>query len=127
VRCPKCGRSACAVYSEFQSRYSRGGDYLKCRSCHEKTYVGARALATLLSDVLSASDLQDLLDHQGLTPGRRSAPPSGYAVTAFNPYQRRASTKGLLIAFLVIVLIVGGGAAYLLLARNPGNGFFGPP
>jgi hypothetical protein len=71
--------------------------------------------------------MRDLLGHQGLTPGRRSAPPSGYTVQAYNPYQRRASTKGLLIAFLVFVLIVGGGAAFLILAKNPGNGFFGPP
>lgn len=127
VRCPKCGRPACVPYSEFQSRYSRGGDYLKCRSCHEKTYIGAQALAALLRDVLSASDMQDLLDHQGLTPGRRAAPAGGYTVPAFNPYRRRASTKGLLIAFLVFVLIVGGGATYLILAHNPGHGFFGPP
>jgi hypothetical protein len=128
VRCPKCGRPACVPYSEFQSRYSRGNDYLKCRSCHEKTYVGAQALATLLRDVLSASDMQDLLDHQGLTPGKRSAPAGGYTVPAVNPFRQKASTKGLLIAFLVIVLIVGGGAAYLIFASNgTGHGFFGPP
>jgi hypothetical protein len=127
VRCPKCGQPACAPYSEFESRYSRGGDYLKCRSCHEKTYVAAQALAALLRDVLSAAEMQDLLDHQGLTPGKRSAPASGYTVKAFNPFQRRASTKGVLIAVLVFVLILVGGLVYLILTKNPGNGFFGPP
>ena len=127
VRCPKCGRPACAVYSEFESRYSRGGDYLKCGSCHEKTYIGPRDLAALLRDVLSASDMQDLLDHQGLTPGRRSAPASAYTVPAINPYWRRASTRSVLIAVLVFVLILVGGLTYLILAKNPGNGFFGPP
>lgn len=74
--------------------------------------------------------MQDLLDHQGLSPGRRAAPPPGaITVKAFNPYQRQASTKGLLIAALVIILIVGGGAAYLILANHHGAGtsFFGPP
>ena len=111
VRCPKCGRPTCAVYSEFESRYSRGGDYLKCRSCHEKTYIGPRALATLLRDALSAADMQDLLDNRGLTPGKRSAHAGGYTVPAVNPYRRRASTKGVVIAFLVFILVVGGGAA----------------
>jgi hypothetical protein len=125
VRCPKCGRPACVPYSEFQSRYSRGGDYLKCRSCHEKTRVGAQALATLLRDVLPDADLQDLLDHQGLTPGKRSAPAGGYP--ASNQYRRKASTKGVLIAWLVIVLIVGGGAAFLILHNGNGPPIVGPP
>jgi hypothetical protein len=81
----------------------------------------------LLRDVLSAADMQDLLDHQGLTPGRRSAPADGYTVTAFNPYQRRASTKGVLIAVFVFILIIVGGLTYLILAKNSGSGFFGPP
>jgi hypothetical protein len=48
-------------------------------------------------------------------------------VKAYNPFQRRASTRSVLIAVLILVVIIVGGATYLILAPNPGNGFFGAP
>lgn len=134
VRCPKCGQVACSLYRK--QYLANGGDlllredggdlggehlgpgyYLKCRSCHQKSYPRTQPnFVRLLRDALPPSDMREILDH------RRSAPsPSPYTVKPYDPFPRPAHTKAALIAGLVILLIIAGGAAYLLLTNHSGG------
>jgi hypothetical protein len=102
VRCPKCGRQACVPYRTFRSIGSAGGCYLKCGSCHEKTFVSDRLVAKLLKDVLPAPDVEDLLP---------AGPPAGTPEVTLMPEQvekfnRPASGRATLIALSVILLVV---------------------
>jgi hypothetical protein len=56
VRCPKCGNQSGVLYRMFESQLSgRRGHYVKCRSCHEKTFISARVFEALVRDVLPAT------------------------------------------------------------------------
>jgi hypothetical protein len=132
VRCPQCGQVACSLY--HKQYLASGGDlllredagvlggerlgpgyYLKCRSCHQKSYPSTqRNFVRLLRDALPPSGMQELLDR-----GRSAPSPSVHSGRLYDPSAR--PTKGVLIAGLVILLIIAGGAAYLLLTNHSGG------
>jgi ribosomal protein S27E len=55
VRCPKCGNQTGVVYQQFESRNSAEIHYVKCRSCHEMSFISDRAFAALVREVLPTS------------------------------------------------------------------------
>jgi len=56
LRCPKCGQMASILY------YGQYGFYVKCRSCHEQTFLREWSAARdLLGEVLPASDVKDVM------------------------------------------------------------------
>jgi hypothetical protein len=133
VRCPQCGQLACSLYrkqiladhGDFLLREDGGalggerlgpGYYLKCRSCHQKSYPRTQPnFVRLLRDALPASDIQEILDR-----GRSAPFPSAYTGKPYDP--SAPPTKGVLIAALVILLIIAGSTAYMLLTHHARSG-----
>lgn len=123
VRCPRCGQLACSLYRQQYRVYAEGpGYYLKCRSCHMKSYPRLHPnFIQLLRDALPPAEMQEILDRRRSTPS-----PSASAVQPLKPRPGLGlpgprPTKAVLIAGLVILLVIAGGAAYLLLTNHSGG------
>jgi len=103
VRCLKCGRRSAALYRKFGSYSSAGVCYLKCRSCHEMTFVSDRLAANLLNDALPASDVQSLLPVRPQVRTPKVTPEQVEAYLRGTPASRRASLMVILVIWLVVV------------------------
>lgn len=109
VRCPKCGRPSAVLYRNFESFRSAEVCYLKCRSCHEMTFVSDRLAAKLLKDALPASDVRDLLPARPPARPPKVTPEQAETYKRGTPAFRRAS-----LIMLLGILLTAFGAALLL-------------
>lgn len=123
VRCPKCGQVACNLYRKQYRVYAEGpGYYLKCQSCHQKSYPRVHPnFVQLLREALPPAEMQEILDRRRSAPSTNTHPVQPLSPRPGLGLPGPGPTKGVLIAGLVILLIIIGGAAYLLLSNHSGG------